>query len=80
VQNQQAIFPDASDLSAPVITPENRALLDASIRDACDHLDGVADGVLTDPRRCRFTPESLPRCAADASGPDCVTSDQLAAI
>jgi hypothetical protein len=80
VQNQQAIFPDASDLSAPVITPENRALLDASIRDACDHLDGVADGVLTDPRRCRFTPESLPRCAADASGPDCVTSDHLAAI
>lgn len=80
VQNQQAIFPDASDLSAPVITSENRALLDASIRDACDHLDGVADGVLTDPRRCHFTPESLPRCAADAPGPDCVTSDQLAAI
>ena len=48
VQNQQAIFPNASDLSAP--------------------------------RRCHFTPESLPRCAADAPGPDCVTSDQLAAI
>ena len=80
VQNQQAIFPDASDLSSPVITAENRALLDASIRQACDHLDGVEDGVLNDPRLCNFTPDSLPRCAADTPGPDCVTSEQVAAM
>ena len=80
IQNQQAIFPDPSDLSTPVITRENRALLDVSIRRACDHLDGVEDGVLTDPRRCDFAPASLPRCAGDVPGADCVTSAQLAAI
>lgn len=80
VQNQQAIFPDPSDLSTPVITPENRALLDASIRQACDRQDGVEDGVLNDPRRCTFTPDSLPQCVDDTPGPDCVTAGQLEAI
>ncbi|MDE0830608.1 MAG: tannase/feruloyl esterase family alpha/beta hydrolase [Vicinamibacterales bacterium] len=80
VQNQQAIFPDPSDLSTPVITRENRALLDASIRQACDRQDGVEDGVLNDPRHCAFAPASLPRCVDDRPGPDCVTAGQLAAI
>ena len=81
VQNQQAIFPDPADLSTPVITGENRALLTTSILEACDHLDGVTDGVLTDPRACGFTPDTLPRCAdAVHTGADCVTTEQLAAI
>ena len=80
VQTQQAIFPDSSDLSTPVITPQNRVLLTAAILEACDHLDGVSDGLLTDPRACGFTPASLPRCGGDVAGPDCVTGGQLAAI
>ena len=80
VQTQQAIFPDSSDLSTPVITPENLALLDTSIRRACDRQDGVEDGVLADPRRCAFAPASLPRCVDGTPGSDCVTARQLDAI
>ena len=80
VQNQQAIFPAASDLSTPVLTPENLALLAASILEACDSLDGVTDSILNDPRTCGFTPDALPRCSANSAGPACVTGNQLAAI
>ena len=80
VQNQQALFPDASDLSAPVVTAENRALLASSVLEACDHLDGVTDGILNDPRVCDFTPDALPRCQTESAGPHCVTTDQLAAM
>ena len=80
VQNQQAVFPDPSDLSTPMVTADNRALLAASILEACDHLDGVRDGVLNDPRTCGFTPDALPRCEGERAGPDCVTRRQLAAI
>ena len=80
VQTQQKIFPDPSYLDTPVITSENRILLHEAILEACDALDGVSDGVLTDPRACRFTPDSLPRCENDVAGADCLTPEQLAAI
>ena len=77
---QQAIYPDAEDLSTPVITPELRALLAEKQIAACDGLDGVQDGVLDDPRACPFSPDQLPRCPVDGAAAGCVTSEQLAAL
>ena len=79
VQNQQAIYPDG-DLDAPVLAPATLELLGSSILAACDAADGVEDGMLSDPRRCGFEPEDLPRCGDDRPGDDCVTAAQLAAI
>lgn len=79
IQNQQALYPDPARLDSPVVTADNRALLEREILDACDGLDGVEDGVLTDPRACPFDPQSLPRCSGEP-GPDCLTASQLAAI
>jgi feruloyl esterase len=79
LQVQQAMYPDPEELAAPVVTAENRALLEREILGRCDALDGVEDGVLTDPRRCPFDPADLPRCAS-GPGPDCLTEAQLAAI
>ena len=45
---------------------------------ACDTLDGVKDGLLEDPRKCRFDPSVL-RCTG-ADGPDCLTEPQLEAL
>ena len=79
LQTQQVMYPDPSQLTTPVVTAENRALLEREILAACDALDGVEDGVLTDPRRCRFDPATLPRCSS-GPGPDCLTEAQLDTI
>jgi feruloyl esterase len=79
IRNQQSVFPDPGDLASPVITSDNRRLLAESIRNTCDTLDGVADGVVNDPGACPFDPADLPRCENEL-GPDCVTGKQLEAI
>src|SRR5437763_2553158 len=45
---------------------------------ACDDLDGVKDGVVDDPRKCRFDPNSLLCSAADSDA--CLTRPQIAAL
>ncbi|HVR29955.1 MAG TPA: tannase/feruloyl esterase family alpha/beta hydrolase [Thermoanaerobaculia bacterium] len=80
VRTQQEIYPDPGDLSAPVITTANRALLAREITARCDALDGVADGVIDDPRRCPFDPAALPRCPSEEGGPECLTERQLRAV
>jgi feruloyl esterase len=45
---------------------------------ACDSLDGVNDGLLEDPRACRFDPAVITCKGADA--PDCLTAPQVTAL
>jgi feruloyl esterase len=45
---------------------------------ACDALDGVTDGVIDDPRKCRFDPTSLVCANGDAA--DCLTGKQAVAL
>ena len=54
------------------------SVIQAGVVAACDQLDGVNDGLIEDPRRCRFRPSTL-KCAGD-DRPDCLTSDQIAAL
>lgn len=84
IWNQQANFPnskgpESTGLAQPLLTRGTLRFLGSAVRSACDELDGVADGVLNDPRKCSFRPEDLPRCEADVAA-DCVTAEQLAAI
>ncbi len=53
-------------------------LIGNAVNAACDALDGVKDGVLSDPRRCHFDPASLQCKNGDAA--DCLTGGQVAAI
>ncbi len=53
-------------------------LIGNAVNAACDALDGVKDGVLSDPRRCHFDPTTLQCKSGDA--PDCLTAAQVAAI
>lgn len=80
VQNVQLNFPDPADTRASVVTKDNLALLARSVRGKCDALDGLADGILEDPRLCDFDLASIPECPDGQPGPDCLTPAQRAAI
>jgi feruloyl esterase len=58
--------------------PDKVELLAAKVNEQCDTLDGVADGVLMDPRRCQFRPETLLCPGADAPG--CLTGAQVTGV
>ena len=45
---------------------------------ACDALDGIKDGVIDDPRQCKFDPATIQCKAGD--GPDCLTEGEVAAL
>lgn len=53
-------------------------LLAAAVNNACDALDGIKDGILNDPRKCRFDPETL-RCKG-GDEPGCLTGAQVQAV
>src|ERR1700737_969588 len=58
------------------IVPNAKLLLiNHAIVDRCDRLDGVADGVINDPRICHFDVRSLQCARGDA--PNCLTRAQI---
>ncbi|MEO6151708.1 MAG: tannase/feruloyl esterase family alpha/beta hydrolase, partial [Croceibacterium sp.] len=47
----------------PVFDPRGAGILHAAVMESCDAVDGLRDGQIDDPRRCRFAPASI-RCSA----------------
>lgn len=63
---------------APVFPPQKLQLLHAAVLKACDALDGVKDGILSDPRQCHFDVKTL-QCPAGHEGPECLSAAQVTA-
>lgn len=62
----------------PLLSAADVDLLHQSVVGRCDAQDGLADGVITDPRVCRFDPAEL-TCKAGQSG-DCLSPQQVAVV
>jgi len=60
------------------IPPAKIAVLQNAVLAACDLLDGVRDGVLNDPTKCKFDPGTLLCKSGDAA--DCLTAPQVALV
>jgi len=63
---------------AKVVPPAKATLLNNAVLAACDALDGIKDGLLTDPRNCHFDLSTL-LCRGGA-GDNCLTALQLEAV
>jgi len=57
------------------IPPEKYPVIHRAALNACDALDGVKDGLIEDPARCRFDPHVLECKGGD--GPSCLTPAQV---
>jgi feruloyl esterase len=61
-----------------VLTRDDLALVSAAVLAQCDALDGVEDGILTDPRQCDFDPRVL-QCSSGGSD-SCLAAPQIEAL
>ena len=53
--------------------------LSAAVLKTCDAQDGVSDGIVNDPRQCKFDPASM-ACKTGTDGNDCLTAPQVMAL
>jgi Tannase and feruloyl esterase len=68
-------------LSEAPVTPAKLALVADKVMGKCDAIDGLKDGLIDDPRKCKFDPaRDVPACSAGADSADCLTAAQAAAI
>jgi len=63
---------------ASVVPTTKLPMIHQAVLNACDALDGVKDGVLENPKRCKFDPAVLQCKGGD--GPNCLTTAQIDAV
>jgi feruloyl esterase len=76
----QALWVAHATLKDPAsyVPREKFAVIHKAVLEACDALDGVKDGVLEDPTRCRFDPAAL-QCRGEEAA-QCLTPPQVEAV
>src|SRR5262245_25652564 len=67
------------EAGGPIAASKLNAVTNAAVA-ACDSFDGVMDGVLENPRSCKFDPVVLQCAAGAASDGNCLTPGEVAAI
>ncbi len=77
--NRMAHF--AFDVPGAALDAHKQLVLKQAVMNACDRLDGAADGIVSDVRGCRttFNVRSL-LCAEGVTSQDCLTAPQVAAL
>src|SRR5262249_14111833 len=75
LQGTQTWIGQAAHKEGAMIPSAKLTVLKNAVIAACDALDGVKDGVLEDPRACKFDPKVLECKNGDA--PSCLTAPQV---
>jgi feruloyl esterase len=73
--SQVALQVDMLKNASQLVPADKKDLFARAVIAACDPRDGVTDGIVSDPRSCRFEPAVLACKAGDA--PDCLTPTQV---
>jgi len=72
---------DRQALAGSGLSFDKMGLVFKAVIAKCDALDGVADGLIDDPRRCNFDPQrDLPACRDGGATADCFTASETEAL
>ncbi len=63
---------------ATTIPPAKYKVVHQAVLDQCDARDGLKDGLIEDPTRCKFDPKTIECKGADS--PNCLTAPQVEAV
>ena len=77
LRNAQFMYPDPTQITKPVIDSKALKLIGDAVMKKCDALDGIKDGILNDPRQCKFDVSSL--ACGQATANNCLSSEQIKA-
>jgi feruloyl esterase len=77
-QINQAMYPDPNNLQEAVVGPREQELIESSYLAMCDSQDGIEDGILNDPRQCKFDVTTL-LCKGEKTD-KCLSKQQLKAV
>jgi feruloyl esterase len=64
----------------PLLKPDKLKMITQAAIKACDGNDGLRDGLIEDPRRCRFDPAALACHQENAAGGTCLNETQVEAM
>ena len=73
------MFPDPHNLNVGVISETQLQILQQVLIEQCDEIDGIRDGIITNPDKCSFDFDNLPVCSKIQDG-DCFSPDEIEAI
>ena len=79
VRDARVLYPDPQRLAEPPFSADQLKLIENSVVAACDANDGVKDGLIDDPRACRFDVSSVPACAA-SNAANCLSDAQKSSL
>ena len=72
---------NARELESGPLDSTRLRILAERVYQKCDGVDGVEDGVISDPQGCQFDPaEELPICSVEAGSENCFSDSQLASV
>lgn len=74
----QKMYPDPKKLDSPVLDKPARDILSKAVLEKCDTLDGLKDGIMTDPRKCTFDVKTIQCKTGKKEG--CLTTAQVGAV
>ncbi|AOT10401.1 tannase [Pseudoalteromonas luteoviolacea] len=67
-----------NDRNEPILSSNDIPMIASAVMTACDHKDGVIDGVINDPKLCDFDPQTLACAAGQVS--ECLSAQQVDAV
>lgn len=60
------------------LPPSKLPMINKAVMAACDAIDGLADGIIDDPRRCKFDPATL--LCKEGDSDNCLTAPQVESV